>query len=122
MIITRETIKKKLVDWQENRLTNKQIKEWAEEVYDNKGTLYADDEWEEGDKVSVTREILESLTSLDMNLGLVEDVPIYIEFLKTDPGDYAFGFHKWNTALNSINYQERKAKFKGIDFYSKFCI
>jgi len=122
MIITREIIKKKLVDWQENRLTNKQIKEWAEEIYDNKGTLYADDEWEEGNKVSVTREILESLTSLDMNLGLVEDVPIYLEFLKAEPGNYALGFHKWNIALNSINYQERKAKLKEIDFYSRFCI
>lgn len=121
MIIRREDIKKKLLDWKAEKLTAEQVKDWAESIHDSKEILYADMEGDDDDSVSVAKEVIDILVSLDMNLVLIEDIWMYLDFLETSPNMFTIGYKRFDEKLESINYHERKESLRNNPFYAKFC-
>ncbi|CAL7961101.1 conserved hypothetical protein [Alphaproteobacteria bacterium] len=115
--ITREEIRQKLLDWQSSKISECDLKNWAEYLLDNGVKL---EDWD-SDWNSVSSEILHSLESLDMNLLIQLDIPIFLDFLKTDPNNFAAGFKILDQYFKRINYRQRQAVLKNNKFYSLYC-
>ena len=81
--VSRQDIIGLLESWQRGDISASDVYDWVENhLYSN---LEVED-WEDDD--SVTVEVLAYLDLLPMNLILQEDIPSYIEFLKTPPGEF----------------------------------
>jgi hypothetical protein len=122
LMITRKEIADVLLRWQAGLLTAQQVHEWAEELY-FPGCLDFDDEegGECGDDNSVANEVMSALDKLDMDLMLVEDVPIYLEFLETPPGQFLTGYQKCEQTLAQIDRRRRQRDLAEIALYAPFC-
>ena len=116
-IVTREDVVTILQQWQEGRLNAEQVHAWAEERAGNAEV----GDWEGAEPESVTNEVLSSLDMLDLNLMLPADIPSYLDFLHTPPGQFATGYQAWQAALGQIDYAARKATLQAIPFYARFC-
>jgi hypothetical protein len=115
--LSRGEIAEVLRRWQAGLLTAEQVHEWAEERY-FPGHLDFDDE--EDDR-SVASEVMGYLDMLNMNLMVVEDVPIFLEFLETPAGRFAEGYGKFREALDRIDMRARQRELAHIPFYAPFC-
>jgi hypothetical protein len=118
-LVSRGDIADVLRRWQSGLLTAEQVHSWAEELY-SPGHLDFDDR-EGDDEDSVANEVLSSLDMLNLNLLVVGDVPIYLEFLGTPPGQFAEGYQKFEQALSRIDREERRRRLAHIPFYAPFC-
>ena len=121
MRITREEIIKKLELWYHNEISAQEIKSWADNFQENKMYSESDFEGNEDNRNSVIKEIIIALSNLDINLVITDDIPIYIQFLKTPIGQFQQGYLRWDTALETIDYEKRKRSLKSDPFYSRFC-
>jgi hypothetical protein len=117
MIVTREDIATVLQLWQAGEVAAAQVHEWAQARY---GQVEFDD-WEDDDTNSVANEVFGTLDMLDMNLMLIEDVPIYLAFLRTPPGQFGEGYRAFQDALQRIDYQARKQALHTHPLYARFC-
>ena len=117
MIITRKIILNYLEAWQRGEKTAQEIWEWAESHFAVDSTDY--DDWENDN--SVSKEVMGALDCLNMNLVIVEDIPTYIEFLKTPQGQFQEGYAKWQQQLDSIDYKQRQKTLKDDPLYQRFC-
>lgn len=121
-VMTRSEIIAVLRRWQAGELTAKQAHDWAQSLYFPRRLDYDD---EEADEESVASDVMHALDSIDMNLVVVEDVPIYLEFLATPKGQYAEGYRKWQEALDRVHsperQRERQIQLAGDPFYAPFC-
>jgi hypothetical protein len=108
--------------WQAGALTAKQVHDWVQSLY-FPGALDYDDE-EEGENF-VASDVMHALDSIDMNLIVVEDVPIHMEFLATPRGRYEDGERKWQEVLDRIytpeRMRERRRRLANDPFYASFC-
>lgn len=115
--VSRQEIIDLLESWQRGVIAASDVYDWAENHYVPGDSEFED--WE--DDNSVTLVVLASLDLLPMNLMVQEDIPIYIEFLKTPPGEFELGYTKWDKYMDSINYEKRKKELSWIPFYEPFC-
>ncbi len=117
--VSRQDIIDLLESWQRGDISASDVYDWAENHY-WPGHLECED-WEGEDDNSVTVAVLSSLDLLPMNLMLQEDIPIYLEFLKTPAGEFKRGYTKWRNSIDSINYEKRKMDLSWDPFYQQFC-
>ncbi len=115
-IISRGEVAKVLKDWQEGKLSSREIHDWANDLFLNDNVEYED--WESDN--SITNEVLGALDMLGMNLVLPEDTPIYLEFLATPKGHFANGYAAYQKRLEGINYETRKEKLRDDPLYAPF--
>jgi hypothetical protein len=121
-ILMRRELAGILRQWADGELSAEQVHEWASSRDMNFANDEIDmDDWEGEGPDSVAHEVLVALDMLDMNLMLVEDIPIYLEFLNTPIDHFNEGYRKWNTALESIDYKVRQQSLKEIPLYAPFC-
>jgi hypothetical protein len=64
------------------------------------------DDWE--DELSATHEIQAQLDSMDINLVVVDDVPIHMTFLAAPREKKAQAYGVWKSELDSIDYRRRQ--------------
>ncbi len=121
MLITRDSIKSILLQWQNGHIQAKDVLEWAEVSIGSLGSAEFDD-WEQNEEDSVAKEVLMTLESANMNLILSEDIKAYIEFLDTPLGSFEEGYEKWCHYVDNIDYPARQLKLKNDPFYAPFCI
>jgi len=117
--MSRSDIADVLRQWQAGLLTAEQVHAWAEELY-FPGSLDFDD-YEGDEENSVANEVMSCLDMLNMKLIVVEDVPIYLEFLETPKGQFVDGYRKFENALSLIDYQERCRRLAQNPLYALFC-
>jgi hypothetical protein len=115
-IIKREDIAKVLKEWADGLLSAQEVLTWADPLYSSDEVDC--DDWEDED--SVANEVLAAMDMLDMNLVIPEDVPIYLEFLKTPKGQFKIGQAKFEKQLSQIDLDARRAKLKDVFPYSAF--
>src|SRR5688572_10348010 len=106
-LVSRGEIVDVLQRWQAGILTAEHVHAWANEAY-VPGAMEFDDY--EDDDNSVALEVLASLDMLDLNFTVVDDVPIYLEFLGTPKGRFAEGYRQFQQAMAAINVEERQAQ------------
>lgn len=116
--MTRIEIAEMLRLWQAGLLRAEQVHEWAEERY-FPGEISFDDE--NGEEPSVCSEVMSALDNLDMNLIVVDDVPLYLEFLATPSGGFEEGYRKFQKALDRIDILARQKELASIPLYAPFC-
>ncbi len=117
--MTRGEIAEVLRRWQAGQLTAEQVHTWADDLY-FPGHLEFDDR-EGEDEGSVANEVLSSLSMLDMNLVTAADVPIYLEFLSTPPGQFADGYRRFVEAMDRIDREERRRSLSQTPPYTPYC-
>jgi len=115
-IVHREEVSRNLIEWGSGRMRSEDLLQWADALYPSDSVEYSD--WE-GDN-SVTKETLAVLESLDMNLALPEDSPIYLEFLSTPPGEFDAGYARFQDRLTAIDYESRRSQLRNVPLYSRF--
>ena len=101
--VTRAELAEILVKWEQGDLTVQQVWDWVDARYWPGDTEI--DDWD-GD-LSATNEILAQLDSMDINLVLVDDVPIHRRFLASPREQTAQAFDFWKSELDLINYRRR---------------
>ena len=101
--VTRDELSELLVKWERGDLTAQQVWDWVDARYWLGDTEI--DDWD-GD-LSATNEILAQLDSMDINLVLVDDVPIHRRFLASPREHTAQAFEFWKSELDSIDYRQR---------------
>jgi hypothetical protein len=116
-MVTRADIAEILRRWQAGEVSARQVFDWAQERY-WPGQVEFDD-WEVDDS-SAGNEVLGTLDQLPVNLVLPEDVPIYLEFLDTPPGQFDRGYERFRAALDRIDYAARRRALSGDEFYGRF--
>ncbi len=102
--VTLDELSELLVKWERGDLTAQQVWDWADARYWPGDTEI--DDWE-GD-LSATNEILAQLDSMDINLVLVDDVPIHRRFLVSPREHTAQAYEVWKSELDSIDYRQRQ--------------
>ncbi|HTD22525.1 MAG TPA: hypothetical protein VK738_07715 [Terriglobales bacterium] len=117
-IIKREEVVRVLTDWREGRMSSEEVLRWAEAFYPSSSSDVEYADWE-GDN-SVTNEVLSALESLDMNLALPEDAPIYLEFLTTPPSRFDVGYTQFKQQIGAIDYETRRVQLKDVPLYLRF--
>lgn len=115
--VTRGELIELLQQWQRGALSTQQVWDWASLRYVPGATDF--DDWE-GD-VSVANEVMSALDSLDMNLIVIDDVPMYLDFLATPIGAFAEGFQQWQQAQRLIDRVTRCGLLKEDPIYALFC-
>ena len=115
-ILKRDEVAQKLRDWQAGKISSEELLHWADALYPSDDVDYED--WEGDD--SVTNEVVAALDMLDMNLGLPEDAPIYLDFLATPVGEFRSGYDKYKQALDRIDYDSRRASLRNLPLYAPF--
>ncbi|MEZ5288276.1 MAG: hypothetical protein R2712_26440 [Vicinamibacterales bacterium] len=106
-LVSRADIATVLRHWQSRALTVAQVHHWAERLFVPGNVDFDDYEGDQED--SVANEVLATLDQLDVNLVVVDDIPIYLEFLGTPVGQFNEGYRRFQTALSSIDYKKRRA-------------
>ncbi len=104
--------------WQAGFLTAEGVHEWADGLY-FPGRLEFDDE-EGPDEESVANYVMSALGMLDVNLMVVEDVAIYLDFLETPPGEFERGYREFERAISAIDHRERRVRLAQIPLYAPF--
>jgi hypothetical protein len=119
--VTRGEIAEVLRRWQQGSMSGEEVHAWANSLY-FPGEVNLDD-WEtDGEEEnSVANEVLAQLDNLGMNLVIRDDVPIYLEFLRTPRGSFAEGYRKFREAIDSIDYKARLKSLREIPLYAPFC-
>lgn len=117
MVITRELILNNLETWEKGEKSAQETWEWAQAHF-RQGTVDYND-WEDGN--SAAKEVLGYLDSLDMNLIIVEDVPIHADFLKSPLGNFNEAYDKWQERLDAIDYRKRQKDLRVDPIYERFC-
>ena len=64
---------------------------------------------------------MSDLSMLNMNLIIVEDVMIYLEFLETPLGQFSVGHQKYGQVLARIDIRARQRDLAGLQLYAPFC-
>jgi hypothetical protein len=101
--VTRDELADLLERWERGELTAQQVWDWSSARYWPGETEI--DDWE--NDLSATNEILAQLDSMDINLVVVDDVPIHRRFLTAPKERTAQAHEIWRSELNSIDYQHR---------------
>ncbi len=110
MSVTREELQNILLDWQAGALEPRQVLEWAEERYDLEQL-----------KDETVIEILTCLDSLHVNLTTVEDVPVFLQMLRLPLERKGEALAMLETYSDSIDFEERKTKYRDHSLYGLFC-
>jgi len=92
-----------LAKWERSEITAQQVWDWVIDRYWPGDTEI--DDWE--GELSATNEVLAELDLMDINLVLVDDVPIHLRFLATPREQTAQAFETWKLELESIDYRQR---------------
>jgi hypothetical protein len=118
-VVTRAELAEMLYRWQAGALSNRQVHDWAEELF---GPADYDD-WEgEGmEDGSVACAVLGELDQLDMNLLTVDDVPALLGFLATPPGEFRQGLADWEAEVAKRNIPARQRALRDDPVYAPFC-
>lgn len=120
--LTRSEIADVLRNWLSGGLTAEQVHAWATEIYFGFRTIDADDEEEVDDEeFDILNEVMGGLDMLNINLMIAEDVPLYLEFLATSPGQFEQGYRKLQEGLDRIDIRARQRALADIPFYAPFC-
>lgn len=101
--VTRDELANLLVKWERGELTAQQVWDWVSARYWPGDTEI--DDWE--DDLSATNEVLAHLDSMDINLVVLDDIPIHRRFLMATQENTAQAYEAWKTELNSIDYKQR---------------
>jgi hypothetical protein len=117
-ILKRQDVAQALMDWQAGRISSLEIQSWAESLYLNDNVDYED--WEGDEENSITNEILAVLDTLDMNLVLPEDAPIYLKFISTPFGEFKKGYDQLQNRLGQIDFATRRVQLKTNPLYAPF--
>ncbi len=106
--VTREELSELLAQWERSELTAQQVWDWVSARYWPGDTEI--DDWE--DDLSATNEILAVIDSMDINLVVVEDVPMHRKFLATPKEETAQAYEVWKSELDSIDYRQRQKNLR----------
>ena len=101
--VTRDELANLLEKWGRGELTAQQVWDWVSSRYWPGDTEI--DDWE--DDLSATNEILALLDSMNINLVVVDDVPIHRRFLAAPKDRTAQAHEVWKSELNTIDYKQR---------------
>ncbi|MDF7802188.1 hypothetical protein P4C99_22140 [Pontiellaceae bacterium B1224] len=116
--VSRNDLIEILIKWENNQLSEKEIVDWADQYFPDEIEF---EDWEGNDDQSVSNEIMASLDSLGMNLIIKDDIPIYLEFLKTPLGEFEQGYSIWRDKLSKIDIGNRMKLLRGNPVYADFC-
>lgn len=116
--VSRGDIRDKLIKWKLGDIAEEELRAWAEDLYDN-NAFTANSTGDDAED-PVLPEVLQYLGSLDMNLVLIEDIPIFIEFLNSDKKDFDAACEKFHKCLEQIDYNARRNLLKLHKFYKMY--
>ena len=102
--VTRQELSELLAQWERSELTAQQVWDWVSARYWPGDTEI--DDWE--DDLSATNEILAVIDSMDINLVVVDDVPMHRRFLAAPKEKTAQAYAVWKSELDAINYRQRQ--------------
>jgi hypothetical protein len=108
-LITRDDLRTLLADWKGGRRTTQQLHDWAEQRYP--GAEYEDE---------VVTEVVAFLDMLDMNLVIVDDIPLILRVLDL-PSEQADQASALLRAVDSVEFERRRRALAGDPFYAIFC-
>ena len=117
--ISRAQVLDKVKQWAAGAITAADMHLWATDLLLEEDLDYLD--WECDHKFSVTREVLDELEMLDMNLVCSEDAPIFIEFLNAPTDGFEPAYIAFIGKLQAIDQEARKIKLKDVMPYAKHC-
>lgn len=106
--VTRSELSELLAKWERGESTAQEVWDWVDARYWPGDTVI--DDWD-GD-LSATNEILALLDSMDINLVVVDDVPIHRRFLDAPREQTAHAYEAWKSQLDSIDYGERQKSLR----------
>lgn len=105
--VDRQTLEGLLEDWQKGRLSPRDVHERAEQIWE------AHDDWPRspGEPGAILAEVVSNLDVLNHQLITKEDIPAFLEFLRTPPGQEAEAWDKWRRYWDAIDFEERERQF-----------
>jgi len=116
---TRQDLIEKLTDWQTGKMSTEEIHDWATDNWVPYEDQYEDHEFsEDGEYLSVTRDVLNYLEELFRLDITEEDVPELLNFLRTPKGQYEKGNKKMTDYFDSIDWDKRNEELKDRKPYS----
>ena len=118
-IVTRTQLLDKLNQWAAGTLSSVDMHAWAANLH---ASGVADfDDWEGDHRFSVSKEVVEELYMLDMNLLTSGDVPFFVSFLNTPRDQFEKGYIDFVSHLHQIDHKKRQDALKAIEPYVKYC-
>ncbi len=112
--VNRETVCSILLRWAANKLTEKDVHEEAERIWES-------EEWpvyDESDDRSIEIEVLSQLAILNHQLITVQDIPVMLEFLATPPGHAREGWERWKRYWESLDMDQRCKELAANPYYT----
>ena len=112
-MIDRQVLRDLLRKWQRGEITEGDVHEVAEELWQKS----APPKYDESDPRSIAVEVLMHLDIMNQQWITVEDVPAILDFLDTPPGEEARGWAEWKRYWNNIDWDARQKRLAGHGFY-----
>lgn len=117
--VTRADLVSLLTRWQRGELSASEVHAWAEVRYLPGDTAF-DDEDEDEDYGSAAAEVLARLDMLDQHLILPEDVPLYLELLRSPRGELAAAMERFEAEHGQIDFGARVIALRCIAPYARY--
>lgn len=118
-MVTRAQLLEKLNQWAAGTLSAVDMHNWA--AVQHVPSRVDFDDWEGDRRFSVSKEVIEELYMLDMNLVISDDIPLFVEFLNTPRGQFEKGYINFIAHLQKIDRAERQKALKDTEPYVKYC-
>ncbi len=112
----RETLELLLKNWGLDVLTEREVHEEAEILWEEVA-MSAD--YPEDDPRSITAEVLSQLSVLNWQLIVVDDIPAILAFLATPPGQEPQAWQDWLDYWKNIDFEQRRISLLSNPYYAK---
>ncbi len=112
--INRKTIIDLLARWRLDQLTEVELHEEIESIWER-------DDWSQyphEDSRSILVEVLSQLEVLNHQLIIKEDIPAIVDFLSTPKGKELEAWKNWMAYWDNVDYERRKQLLKHNPYYS----
>jgi hypothetical protein len=104
MTFDRDSIKRVLERWRSGEITGRAVQDEAEELWESAEWP----EYDDADDESIASEVVMQLDALDIGWISVDDIPAFLDFLSTPPGNSLDGWRRWQQYWNGIDFERRR--------------
>ena len=118
-MVSRSQLLDKLNQWAAGELSPVEVHDWAAGLHvPGRGDF---EDWEGNGRFSGSKETIEELYMLDMNLVTSDDVPVFAAFLNTPEGEFEKGYITFISELQKIDRKAREKTLKDTEPYVRYC-
>lgn len=104
MTFDRESIKQVLERWRCGDTTARDVQDEAEDLWESAEWP----EYAETDDESIVAEVIMQLDGLDVGWITTDDIPAFMDFLNTAPGNSLDGWRRWRHYWDGIEFESRR--------------